>query len=128
MSDYGDKNEKIFLQLDKILITTEEREKGKEYLKGDELIERVSNIKKENNWFRDQLNEINRLFSQPLKSYKKIIETIKFKIQTGYENIFEKLKTTTKEINKEMVKNNLEKYKTTETLKTKKQSFRKKRY
>jgi hypothetical protein len=105
--------EETFVKLDEILLTEDEKIQGKDYLTTSEVIERVSEVKNQNNWFKARFIELNKLLDKPLEidklldksleRYTDIFKAIYNKIRFGVEdtkNFINKLRDNAKDMNK----------------------------
>lgn len=67
-----DQYEETFEKLDNILLTNEDREKGKEYLKRFEILERVSNLVKLVDKYKRAFDEFSKLLEKPKQTFNGI--------------------------------------------------------
>lgn len=78
-----DQYEETFEKLDNILLTNEDREKGKEYLKRFEILERVSNLSKLVDKYKRAFDEFSKLLEKPKQTFNGIRLAIIDKLNFG---------------------------------------------
>ncbi len=78
-----DQYEETFEKLDDILLTKEDRTKGKEYLKRFEILERVSNLVKLVDKYKRAFDEFSKLLEKPKQTFNGIRLAIVDKLKQG---------------------------------------------